>query len=142
MCIRDRPGRGGLTRRLRRRGADFRGGGSVLQSRHRGVDDVAALAAGSGFFFEFMQGSAQLGHAGVQRGHAGFQRFDGSAVVGGLAVDALPPLPGAFQLGRSLIDAKAAVFALVFQDGDLALAAGVDVYKRQINSCRRKMTIS
>ena len=36
--------------RLRRRGADPGGGGGVLQAGHGGVNDVAALAAGSGLF--------------------------------------------------------------------------------------------
>ena len=46
-------------------------------------------------------------------------------MVGGLALDALAALPGTLQFGRSIVDAEPAVLALVFQDGDLALAAGV-----------------
>ena len=46
-------------------------------------------------------------------------------MVRGLALDALAALPGALQFGRSIVDAEPAVLALVFQDGDLALAAGV-----------------
>ena len=46
-------------------------------------------------------------------------------MVGGLAVNAFPALARAFQLGICLVDAEPAVLALVFQDGDLALAAGV-----------------
>ena len=72
-----------------------------------------------------MQRLAQLGHTGVQRGHTGAQRLDGSAVVGGLALDALAALSGALQLGVGLVNAEAAVLALVFQNGDLTLAAGV-----------------
>ena len=72
-----------------------------------------------------MQGLAQRGHTGIQRGHTGAQRLDGSAVVGGLAVDALAALSGALQLGVGLVNAEAAVFALVLQNGDLTLAAGV-----------------
>ena len=46
-------------------------------------------------------------------------------MIRGLALDALAALPGALQFGRSIVDAEPAVLALVFQDGDLALAAGV-----------------
>ena len=61
---------GGLPCRLCRRGADLGGGGGVLQAGHGGVNDVAALAACGGLFFQRVQGLAQLGHAGVQRSHA------------------------------------------------------------------------
>ena len=124
LCLGQAVGRS-LPCRLRRRGADPGGGGGVLQAGHGGVNDVAALAAGSGLFLKGTQGLAQLGHAGVQPGHAAFQRLDGGAVVRGLALDALAALPGALQFGRSIVDAEPAVLALIFQDGDLALAAGV-----------------
>ena len=124
LCLGQAVGRS-LPRRLRRRGADPGGGGGVLQAGHGGVNDVAALAAGSGLFLKGTQGLAQLGHAGVQPGHTAFQRLDGGAVVRSLALDALAALPGALQFGRSIVDAEPAVLALVFQDGDLALAAGV-----------------
>ena len=42
-----------------------------------------------------------------------------------LPLDALPPFPGAGQFGGGFVDAEAVVFALVFQHGGFALAAGV-----------------
>ena len=53
------------------------------------------------------------------------QLFDGGFVAGGLGLDGLAALPGALQLAGGFVDAEAAVLALIFQNGDLALTARV-----------------
>ena len=77
------------------------------------------------FFFQRAQLVPQGGHTLVQLRQGGAQGIDGRTVGGGFLLDGFPALPGALQFRRCLVNAETAVFALVFQDGDLALAARV-----------------
>ena len=116
---------GGSPGRLRGGSLDLGGGGGILQTRHGSVHNVAPLPALQCLFFQRVQLVPQGGNALVQLVHGGAQGVDGGAVGGGFLLDGLSALPGALQLRRRFVNAEAAVFALVFQDGDFTLAARV-----------------